>query len=342
MTLKKNNPGCNCCGDSCTEYTDDFATDPYASPERWTEVSGSWSGGSGALTPSGAGLTVFNQAMPSSMMAMRMRWSGFANGDIAQFIVAYEDSSNYLFARVTIGSTTAKCDVYKVQGGSATVVATGNSVNRGAQTEGIASVCYNPFTDRLSGNFLVNANMSAAEGVTSAATLGEQAGIEITGTSSGSFEIFALGDNTGDCKYCVGICNLCEDNLMPISLQIDVEGVTGGAFCSDSFCEGLNGTYILHRSGPCTYELLLGGSGDCALNGVFAAIQQTGFFPNVYTLTVNFQPDPFVGAYYISRSISYTTNKPDCMAWDRQELSASFESNACVLSSSTHVYATSL
>lgn len=232
---------CGGCSD-CVIFTEDFSTDPFAS--RWTKVSGDWSWSTGQITASTApALAVYNTPLPQDGTSAKVDLSGFTTNCVVRFIVRYQDSDNYVYAEVTLTSTTAMVRLKQKQSGTESLVSSGDLIRFNGS--GTLSICNTSFLGFAAGYVTAinsDGNASYASGVVTVTSGSTRFGLYTDG--DGALSNFVVGDNTGNCVYCSPACNNCS-TIKPDHLKIVISGLQGGASCPTADCAQADGTYIL-------------------------------------------------------------------------------------------------
>jgi hypothetical protein len=276
---------CNCCA-PCTIATDDFnrANDTNISTGSscgWTEVSGDWSIDTNALTPDNPNeIVICNTSAAAGTISVRATCTviGNADGDELYFILKYLNTSNYWYAKATVGAS-GLLEIYSVTGGGAPVQRATTSL---AMTAGVSyawAFCYSEIGVWTKLNTTELLNNHTIMGTTPLSTQ-QQAGFGVGAlTSLPTFDnfVYSYGHNTDHptCAVCApASCRWCDAASQPSGFKITISGLVNDGCAS---CASLNGIYYtdeLYTSCPgapfgncyyrhhigtvCTYDLWIG------------------------------------------------------------------------------------
>lgn len=268
-------PGCPCCEcpvASCGLHEDDFSSDTI---DDYTEISGNWTISSGiASTPDANAVLLWatDAGDQHSVSAILVPPSDIIKQDVFRIIVGWEDSSNYLYARVRCnGFGGYLLSLREVISGTDSEIKSEIAISKNADnselivvapTRILLSLCYEKTAKRLS---YVGASLdsgSAADGmmitvsgeatISNTSGLGNYCGIGTGAVASTSvaftkFWAYSAGEN---CIHC--FCNVCDVGTSPASITVEFSGVVDGD-CSD--CDMFNTTsFVLdRRSNSCAY-----------------------------------------------------------------------------------------
>lgn len=149
----------------------------------WTTVAGSFSIVSNELsTGTGSGVLINATAGSTSAHVVEVKVKGSTSGDQARIIVAYQDSSNYLYAQLEFG-TCGSLKLFKVVGGTHTQI--GPTRQLDGWTTGVyhdVRVCYLPQDSPVDGILAVMINKL---GTGDRYETTESEAVNVTGTSAG-------------------------------------------------------------------------------------------------------------------------------------------------------------
>lgn len=254
MTLKKHNPGCNCCG--CLIIEDDFTSDPYAA--NFTEVgSQTWNSGGESVDVSGSAPSLAVTTAEASTVNQSASAS-FANpvdNDWHAVFICYEDSDTLLFAEARVTSTSLEVRVGHRAGGANTVLATSTApLGDLAHSSVTFAVCYDG--TRLHGYAITNGGTQASiVNLHSYSGSGRKAGFGYIRAPSTDlhFSSFTFGRYSAECDYCISVCNMCIDNKMSHGFLVEVPALgngTGNWACTS--CADEAATYAVenYAEGP--------------------------------------------------------------------------------------------
>lgn len=232
-----------CCCSTCTYASDNFDrtnnTDIDASSGvGWTEVSGTWDITSNKLVCSAAGIALCNTAHPdaASTMQVTVDISHDTAGSTVDVIVGYTSSTDYYYARFTIGGGSPGVDIRRNNGGAHSSIAGGGiAYSLAINTTYTAIVCI------------------AKNGVVSALVSGTSAGCAslnpatITGTkaalgssaANATFDNFSIAksydaSSAASCSKCFTACVHCSGTV-PTAYQCIV---TGSGYAGTYLCDG--------------------------------------------------------------------------------------------------------
>jgi hypothetical protein len=128
---KKNNPGCTCCGPSCTIKEDDFTRSDGAIGGDWTAAS--WTISSNAATTSTDNASAISATTAlDSEGVITATFTGDDFSDEFELLISWEDASDYLFARFTLAASAGACGsikLYKREGGTNTQLGSTRTVD---------------------------------------------------------------------------------------------------------------------------------------------------------------------------------------------------------------------
>jgi hypothetical protein len=175
------NPKCTCCV-NCLIYEDAFASDSLAA--SWSETVGMWAISGGVLSTSDAdSILIANTVHPDgddspAFVSARIRMA--AALDIARLIIAWDDSSNYLFAEFWIEDGCVHIQAYTRIAGTNTAVGDEFIAPFAASTSTYypASLCYTPGEDaKLTIRINEPSGLVWSEEVAVSGTFGDRAGV---------------------------------------------------------------------------------------------------------------------------------------------------------------------
>lgn len=229
----------NCCCVSCVFWADDFNRASLGTD--WTQVSGSWSISSNALSSPSTGV-ITTPASTSTDMVVIVDYTTSAGG-VVQIIVNYLDASNYNYLQITQGSP-GTLKLFEVVGGTPNELA---SLSATIATSDTARVCQG--NGVLTGYLMNTANYVSTASHTTHSS-GYKAGLETTGTAA-TFDNFHGYVVTAGCPFCTLSFSACYCNTgtEPTNYRVDITGATTwDAFnCSSTtqadFCDMFEGSY---------------------------------------------------------------------------------------------------
>lgn len=235
--------GCDQCGcESCSPFSDDFnRADDTDLGADWSEVSGSWAISSNRLvTSSTSALCIATAAFTSTSINTTCIVRGAAN-DVVRLVFAYEDSSNYWYAQLTIGSSKTLL-VVQVSSGTHTTRAT-NPITTSAATDYTLHACVTDI-GRVHAEVL---NMSGLQisacSHTTASIIPDVGGVGVgTGSTAASvqFDDFYARRVSENCDDCVPVCETCDDGITPLFWDVELPDNMLGNL--PTFNWGCNGT----------------------------------------------------------------------------------------------------
>jgi hypothetical protein len=245
----------NCpeCTISCTIYADAWNR---ADNE---DLGCTWSGGTDAeiasetLLVENSGSAIANVHNPLGNAATTFNVAGAtlnAAGEKIGAIIDYKDGNNYHYAEFQAGSGSvlAVLRLFKVTGGTATLLQTGSFVGIAPGTFNL-SVCM--VGSLIQATFNV-ANAPSPQGISASTTAhgGSQAGFawDVTGERTitrVSYSHHAL--SVPNCSRCVffGDCVACDEGEAPSHFKVVIEGVAHGT--EGSLCDYFNATFIVPK-----------------------------------------------------------------------------------------------
>lgn len=311
-------PGCGCC-ESCTFFSDTFTRDDDTDiGSDWTEVAGDWAISGNALritTTSAVALCNTEHPSAESNLGLTVTLRGSAVDDQARIIIDYQDSDNYLFVRVTFGTSklfslnSRVAGVNSLLAGVNTTVATGTSHTFFVCVDD-AGIFHAIRTSSGGGS------LGAAATVTGGGAFALGSGTTVTGDIDfESIEAERMG--VVPCDMCSVPCNFCDSGTTPTQYQIVVSGIVDDDCVT---CSGLNATYILTQGGDVAF-------GSCTYSYVFPSAICTSFTAIVLSITassysVQFR---FGGFFHISFLLGSLANPRDCS--EPNSLDIPFNSN---------------
>jgi len=259
-------PGCVCCGsgpDPC-----EILTDTMNSLAGFTQVAGTWSVGTFALTTSTNAVLISTTTNPAGTGAFSVSANLIPNasGDTLRLITAYKDANNYHFAEIKWGPS-GYARLYKMVAGTPTQLAT-VAKNYATSDTGFI-LCVN---DQLNTLYLAWVDPSVgipigqlSAPVTLAATptgFGVGTGSTVSGTTV--FNGLSVYSTAGGCSYCVAPCSFCPNGNGPSELEVTVGPYadTGSNFfgCRTLCAANCGGTFILPYESTQSTLLVNGGA----------------------------------------------------------------------------------
>ena len=252
-----------CCCSTCTFASDDFDRDDNAnidtgSSAGWTEVSGTWDITSNKLVCSGAGIALCNTAHPDSASTMQVTvdFSHDTSGSTVDVIVGYTSSSDYYYARFTVGGGSSGIEIRRNNAGFHTGISGGSyAYTMAVNTTYTAVVC-------IAKNGIIYAQLSGT-----GAGLGSLDPRTITGTkaalgtsaANATFNNFSIAksydaSSAASCQKCPTACNSCSGQT-PTSYQCIV---TGSGYAGTYICDGFV-PQVLYNAGTngCTWYVVI-------------------------------------------------------------------------------------
>lgn len=238
---------CECCGDSCTIASDDFAADDLAT--AWDVRTGSPTISGGVLNAgSGTNLLVHNTAAGAGVGAVgaSVSFTGSSTTDSGRLIIAYVDDSNYWFCEGQPGVTNGTLKLFERASGTNTQRGSTATVNGWTTATGrTLKLCYS--------NGYVTANIgpigsSASNTIVYAASVtvaSTKAGIGASKTGTVTFDDFLLNRHASEddsCPACDGepIVTCCQEVWWPDSPSGSPSYPDMTATISGSCCTGFN------------------------------------------------------------------------------------------------------
>jgi len=230
--------GCGCCT-SCVLASDDFNRASLGSD--WTTVSGSWSIVSNELSGTSTGILRWTADIGENYQTVSAALNGGTNGDRLRLVLAYTDSSNYLWGEIYFNGASGAVRVGQVVGGTETQLGTKTGTFT-AGTPYTLNVCYN-------GTSLV-----ATSGITSAVRSsagthsGTYAGVALkTVGSTATWDDWQVKNHRltdGTCPGCgVYGCTGCYSFMKSPVTLVELSGVSGSCSGAND-CATLSGTFI--------------------------------------------------------------------------------------------------
>jgi hypothetical protein len=234
---------CSPCCDSCTIFSDTFASDDLSA--NWTNVSGTFAIASGTLNcTSASAAEVTNAASGAGATGIYVSAdiTCATTSDKGRLITAYTDSNNYWFCEVQPGATNGTLKLFQRSAGVDTQRGSTQTLTGFHATDVIhVFLCVGGGFVRVMAYETTSAmffiSFSSSPTITS-----KQAGC---GTGSGSsdvkFDNFLFsksGFEDSHCHDCFPCCNLSA----PVSLQVVIAGISNE---SSSDCASANGTWTL-------------------------------------------------------------------------------------------------
>lgn len=258
----------SCC---CSIFTDDFnRADDTDLGADWSEVSGSWSITSNTLrTTSTSAVCVHDTGEGSARLRASVSLRG-GTGDFLRVIFGYVDSSNYWFAEVKIGTSSAgRLDIYQRSSGTNTLKVSRTTISIAADTWHSCSVCYT--TDGV-----ISAALYPGGGglhtVAFPASLSTEdivgVGTGSTASSSVQFDDFTASRVGDNCPECPSPCLGCTDDEGPPAWDITLPTLTDDA-CSKCDTDYSGQTFRVYYCYNCAWERVLD---SCSMGGAFPSL----------------------------------------------------------------------
>jgi hypothetical protein len=236
-------PNCGC-GPSCDLVSDDFSANTIA---NYTQVSGSWSIGSGKLDPPASGLLKVNQAAPVSPDGARVKWMfNFAsNTGTFRVIIDYVDANNYHYCEfICSGSGTATIRLWERVSSVETALASAETVTGFFWSNDYSvALCWTGEVLRATAFFSTSTTPLIFTTADADDLGGDYAGVSVvTAHSSSRIDNLLLSTLADGCDDCPPLCGACSGTV-PVEAQVVFTGASNGtcSSCASSF----DGTFVL-------------------------------------------------------------------------------------------------
>jgi hypothetical protein len=324
-------PNCGC-EPGCDLVSDDFSANTIA---NYTQVSGSWSIGSGKLDPPASGLLKINQAAPVSPDGTRVKWMfNFAsNTGTIRIIVDYVDADNYHYCEVICSdASTATIRLWERDSTVETALEDAEGLSSFTWSNDYSvAVCWTG--ERLRASIFFSTSTTPIAFTTAAATDlgGDYAGVSVvTAHSSSRFDNMLLSTLADGCADCPPVCGPCS-GAVPVELQVDISGMANGTCGS---CASLDGVYVLpfnnyNLAGQvCTWIFEL--SGPCTLDRLAISVEEVS--PGT---SYDVEAGTSAGGLQDSAWNTNLGAKPDCDTFDELSLSSTITGSVCDGSAAT-------
>jgi hypothetical protein len=252
--------GCHCQeAETCEIFSDDFSTDDLE--ENWTQVSGSWSIGSGILTTASSNAILIGNATLSEFephgVECDVNIGNYNSGKKARILWDYQDADNYNYAEFWYNSSDLYCIYVKIvrrASGSETTIGSQylftDSYPTGSYALAAVKIC-------------IESNMVAASAKTaggqwstltkwfSVATNTVRCGVGTAGTVGAYFDNYTLKRLNANGTLCLGCfsCAYCAASTQPNAYLMTIEGVV----CAQGYPDA-NGSFLLRCVGGCNYK----------------------------------------------------------------------------------------
>ncbi len=240
-------PGCVCCGSTCAIYSTTFSTNDLAT--NWTGGTiGSWSISGGVLSTSSTNAHLIATAQhPSGGQMVASTVVNGTSGDLVRIYAAWKDSSHYLVGEAKLG-TSGYLKIFQKNGGGETLLC---SVSQSNSTSIGMKLCVNYDESYVTFTEACTATLSSLPSGSTGAGLGTGG----TVASAVTFDSFLCNRTDNGCGSCQLPCSACPGGgLGPAEIEVAVTGIQNIA--PQTYCTQFNGnTYILQRSGDCTWDL---------------------------------------------------------------------------------------
>ena len=245
--FKISQPSC-CCEEGCDFVNESFGSSDTTTIAGFSQVSGNWSISTGHATISASSaLLVADTVSPDGrLMHVTASVRGNTVGDQARVISSIRDTSNYLFAQVTFGTT-----------GSIALVSRTNSTNTTLMTRTqdipintwhTVTVC-NDNPQHSAGVLSYEEGQVFNAGVYGAAG-DDQCGLG-TGTCAGiiDFDDLVAKEIDETCERCRISCSTnCLMGTSPQQYQVVLTGVSSGSSTTCPNCSTFNATFIFDNA----------------------------------------------------------------------------------------------
>jgi hypothetical protein len=287
-----------CCGGggTCTIFSDDFSVDDLAA--EWTQVSGSWSIGSGVLsTSSSNAVLVCDTEYPGGVFGNHVIQTSLkaSTGNYSRIIFNYHSGSYYHIEVYWNGSSSY---VYiKTSGGSTIATSAVQSFTDGVTYSFRVCVERDQVFVNVNDSYVIGKSYLSGTNQFNYTTCGVGTGSTSSSLQFDNYVFSYASSENQTCPDCNQPCIYCEDGVGPEFFQLTVSDVTGSSDRGDcSNCSIFNATYICYKYGTisCSWRsdyftvenTQLDGENTCAGSGTYwwtiTAKQQAG----VYKLTV--------------------------------------------------------
>ena len=270
MVFKKANPGCPC--PDC-----DVASDDFSSGDALTVA---WEGDTGSFTKSGGQVTTTtNDKVIANKTAAGTGVNHYAKADVqgsnagdqAIVVVAYTDTSNYLYGRVNFGSF-GSLSIWKNVGGTHTQISTSGTISISLSTFHTLEVCYqeNGASSVLQATLTVSGTRYVERNTSVISATGEKAGVgsrNANGTVTiDNFDfdrLYSTSDTS--CPMCnAEDCTNCDGGATPPEMQVEIFDLVNQS-CGGDGCSDFEGTFVLTQDSgnACLWEYDCNNCGAC-------------------------------------------------------------------------------